>query len=530
MYLGAQASIMNSAGAMSATMAGHERRADEWRHQKRMSDKELEQIEKQIAAADIRRQIAEKDLDNHDKQIENAKAVDEYMRSKFTNRELYNWMASQVSALYFQTYQLAYDLAKRAEKAYQFERGLTSSNFIQFGYWDSLKKGLLAGERLHLDLKRLDIAHLDQNKREFEVTKNISLLMTDPLALIKLREKGNCEFKLLEELFDLDYPGHYMRRIKSVSLTIPCVTGPYTNINCTLTLLNNKTRIKNDPSSPYIEMEDDNRFVTDFAAMQSVTTSHAQNDSGLFELNFRDERYLPFEGAGAVSQWRIEMPKECNRFDFNTISDVVLHVKYTARDGGETLKTSALAAAVGPTRTRPRTSTRLFSARHEFANDWFRFLHAPETATGQTLNLDLKPEHFPFNFKGQRITINQVVLCLNLKDERDPGSSAGETYLQEYPRAAALRVSLTPGSAESAGELTSNPEILGGLPHIGLPVTIRVPATLTASPTPVRLVVTASDADIGAIHQGLRHSVGGRHRLNAEAIEDIFVVCHYSVD
>jgi hypothetical protein len=113
-----------------------------------------------------------------------------------------------------------------------------------------------------------------------------------------------------------------------------------------------------------------------------------------------------------------------------------------------------LAAAVGPTRTRPRTSTRLFSARHEFANDWFRFLHAPETATGQTLNLDLKPEHFPFNFKGQRITINQVVLCLNLKDERDPGSSAGETYLQEYPRAAALRVSLTPGSAESAGELT----------------------------------------------------------------------------
>jgi hypothetical protein len=30
------------------------------------------------------------------------------------------------------------------------------TNFIQFGYWDNLKKGLLAGERLAHDLKRMD--------------------------------------------------------------------------------------------------------------------------------------------------------------------------------------------------------------------------------------------------------------------------------------------------------------------------------------------------------------------------------------
>ena len=51
------------------------------------------------------------------------------------------------------------------------------------------------------------------------------------------------------------------------------------------------------------------RFLDDFGAVQSIATSHAQNDSGLFELNFRDERYLPFEGAGAVSEWRIELPR-----------------------------------------------------------------------------------------------------------------------------------------------------------------------------------------------------------------------------
>jgi hypothetical protein len=27
----------------------------------------------------------------------------------------------------------------------------------------------------------------------------------------------------------------------------------------------------------------------------------------MFELNFRDERYLPFEGAGAISTWQLEL-------------------------------------------------------------------------------------------------------------------------------------------------------------------------------------------------------------------------------
>ena len=72
--------------------------------------------------------------------------------------------------------------------------------------------------------------------------------------------------------------------------------------------------------------------------LQAVATSNAQNDSGLFELNFRDERYLPFEGAGVMSRWRIELPAEFRQFDYDTISDAVLHIKYTAREGGVTLR------------------------------------------------------------------------------------------------------------------------------------------------------------------------------------------------
>ncbi|MCX9029027.1 MAG: hypothetical protein OIN86_12730 [Candidatus Methanoperedens sp.] len=61
----------------------------------------------------------------------------------------------------------------------------------------------------------------------------------------------------------------------------------------------------------------------------------------LFETNLRDERYLPFELSGAVSQWRLELPADVRQFDYNTISDVILHLRYTARDGGEQLRKGA---------------------------------------------------------------------------------------------------------------------------------------------------------------------------------------------
>ena len=46
------------------------------------------------------------------------------------------------------------------------------------------------------------------------------------LAVLQLRTTGQCTVTLPEELFDMDGPGHYFRRIKSVAMSIPSVTGP----------------------------------------------------------------------------------------------------------------------------------------------------------------------------------------------------------------------------------------------------------------------------------------------------------------
>src|SRR5262249_2002734 len=155
---------------------------------------------------------------------------------------------------------------------------------------------LLSGEKLQFDLRRLESAYLEQNRREYELTKNISLALIDPFALVKLRETGRCFINLPEYIFDLDFPGHYFRRIKSVSLTLPCVVGPYTTISCTLRLLKNSIRINttngengyshnaDDDGLP----ADDSRFVENNVPVKSIAASTAQNDSGMFELSFQD--------------------------------------------------------------------------------------------------------------------------------------------------------------------------------------------------------------------------------------------------
>src|SRR5262249_10776137 len=154
------------------------------------------------------------------------------------------------------------------------------------------------------------------------------------------------------------------------------------------------------------------RFVTNFAAMQSIATSHGQNDSGMFELNFRDERYLPFEGAGAVSRWRIDLPRENNAFDPNTLTDVILHLKYTAREGGDILRNAARHALKKPNKGddgAPAPLMRLFSSRHEFPDEWYRFLRPPDqNADNQAMTLDLSMERFPYLFKGRNLTISTI--------------------------------------------------------------------------------------------------------------------------
>ncbi len=403
--LGTMSLINNLIGSISGTLGSYHRRMDDWKFQAKTADLELKQIDKQILAAEIRLSITEKELQNHEQQIENTKQVDDYMRSKFTNAELYGYMVSQISSIYFQSYQMAYDLAKKAEKCYQFELGIKDSNLIKFGYWDSLKRGLLSGEKLQFDLRRLETSFFENNKREFEITKHISLRRLDPQRLLQLKATCKVDGLIIPEwLFDLDCPGHYKRRIKTVGLSIPCVTGPYTSVNCKLELVSSDIRIASS-----ITDSEENILKTS-SNIKSIVTSSAQNDNGMFEGNLRDERYLPFEGAGiANSLWNLELPK-MKQFDYNTITDVILHVSYTALDGGEVFKGEVITDYEQKLEdTGSNNLFRLLSLEHDFPNEWHKFFANPN----DNFIAEIKDEHFPYFAQSNRQIESKELFQIN---------------------------------------------------------------------------------------------------------------------
>lgn len=509
-YLAYRAGQENYKANRNSILGSFDRRKKDWDLQAQLADKELVQIDKQIAAARVRLSIAEKDLLQHQQQIRSTGEIDVFMRTKYTNTELYDWMVAQTSSLYFRSYQLAYDAAKRAERALNYELG-TDKTFIKFGYWDSMKKGLLAGEKLFGDLRRMEMDYLDQNKREYELTKHVSLGLLDPIALTMLKETGECYVDLPESVFDLDYAGHYMRRIKSVSLSIPCVTGPYTGVNCTLTLLQSSIRKSNLLSGgKYARTSgEDGRFVDRFGINQSIVTSGAQNDSGLFETNLRDERYLPFEGCGAISRWKLELPDACNAFDVNTVSDVVLHMKYTAREGGGQLKKAAMEEVVV---AQPgKEHMLMLSGKHHFSVEWHRFLHPSAGQEGQSLNIDIAEKQLPYALRSRTVQVSRVEMFLKLRDT--------SSYAQGMPMK--LYVHAAGSSADKPAELIADP-VFDGLPHVALK---------TDNAGLGSWGFAAKEEDVAALADVYRTSetIGDKvhHRLDAKAIDDLWILLHY---
>jgi hypothetical protein len=428
--MNALADIAGTGAGLSLTEAGWQRRLEEWQHQVDVTTLEIEQIERQILAAERRRDAALRDLNTSQRQAEHSAEVQDFLRGKFTNGELYTYLQSETAALHREMYELALRTARRAQRAFNTERGHLARTFLPEAAWDTLHDGLLAGERLHVALRQMETAYTEANCREYELTKHVSLRLDFPAAFLRLQLTGETEIELPEWLFDLDHPGHYLRRIKNVTLSIPCVVGPYVGVHCRLTLLDSTTRVDPRPALPagcccgaredscrcgdgYQAGQGDPRMMRSFAATEAIATSSGQNDSGLFELNFRDERYLPFEFAGAVSRWRIELPPENNRIDFDTLADVVLHLSYTAREGGDALRAAANDCAQ---RHLPGAGTRLFDIRHDFPDDWYRL-----TDAGHVLPLKLGREHFPFLPGDRELRITRLELFAELCRPGDRG-------------------------------------------------------------------------------------------------------------
>jgi hypothetical protein len=499
-------------------------RANNWKLEANLATREIARIDKDLAAARVKELMVTTDRDNHLKQIEDSQKVEEFLRTKYTNRELYDWMVGQISAVYFQAYQLAYDTARRAERAFRRELAVPDSDFIRFGYWDSLRKGLLAADLLLHDVRRMETAYLDQNVREYEIIKHVSVASLYPEGLMALQEQGACFVDLPEAIFDLEHPGHYLRRIKAVNVTVPCVTGPYTSVPCKLTLLANRIRVDPRPTPQYaMTGPEDQRFGFNSGGIRSVVTSSGRDDPAAFELNLRDERYLPFEGAGVISAWRLELPADFRPFDYRTISDVILHIRYTARDGGDMLRDAATKKLSDALKAMEVDSERTglvrgFSARSEFPDAWQAFAYMPDGQPGNPgLTLPITTDRFPAFASGRAVKVTGLVVALI--------PASGVTYDDNDQ----VTVTLTPPTgAAQALTLSVQGNRAGGLPVsiVTLPHPVAVAPPGDPPPPAWKLEVTHVSANLA---RTVLVNGGNVSRIDPEKVTNVAVLCAYTV-
>ena len=172
------------------------------------------------------------------------------------------------------------------------------------------------------------------------------------------------------------------------------------------------------------------------------------------------------EGAGVVmSQWRLELPADPSKndpcqFGYDTISDVILHLRYTAREGGGLLRDGALTnlktqidEAQGD---NDKWLVRLFSIRHEFPTEWAKFKSVQNVSNTSpaALTLNLRSEHYPFWSQGRLGAMRQVDIFTKT------ANSVEVTYKSDPPNSGENKVTLTENASYGnlrSGKLENDP-------------------------------------------------------------------------
>lgn len=349
----AGSAVSYAAGEASQRAAYYYRRDQEWAHLESQANSELMVIEEQLKSHHHTLLAAKASLAQTKKANENAQEIYAFYKTRATNVELYRWLLSQMATLYFQAYDAVVALCLSAEASFQYEMGDFDTRVIRPNVWMDNRHGLSAGQSMQLDLLRMERMFLERNERRLELTKTISLrqlfeqgkyaLATPWESVIGELKKGKLDFEFSQRMFDSDYPGHYCRQITSLSLSFPAVLGPYQDVRATLTQISSATVLKaNIDSLDYFYGAEENPMppldvLLNPRSHQQVGVSHGVEDSGMHQVNFGDERYLPFEGTGAVSQWRLAFPRSTS-VDQNklisSLTDIIVHVRYLAKAGG----------------------------------------------------------------------------------------------------------------------------------------------------------------------------------------------------
>lgn len=313
-----------------------ERRDEDWNHMRVQAKLDEGRIESEIASATARRDAARGELERHRLQRQQSEEVRDFMHQRFTNEELFTWLARELSLVFYRCQQIASEFAKRALRCFEIELDESPVRRPDFATWDRGRKGLLSGERLTSELRQLEADFHDQHERHREIRQSFSLRELDATALEALKSTGECRFRVPESAFDVHHAGHYLRKIKRVRVSIPCTKPRMASVDAKVSLERSWVR--------RVAQLDAEPILDAVGGTRHIALSDGMADSGVFDGSFGSPRYLPFENYGVISEWRIRLPRLRRNFDYAAIDDVVFDIEYMARDGGDAFRMAVLGA------------------------------------------------------------------------------------------------------------------------------------------------------------------------------------------
>ena len=335
------AQVLDQSAAVSEITASYQRRAADWRQQNELAAKSIEETDNRIDSLKAQIAMQQKQIALAEMEYANHQAYLDLYNSCFTGLNLYSWMVSRLSSLYYQLYDATIPVCIQAREALKRELGNNRAEGIfSTSVWNDLYQGLLAGEGLTTELQKLENVWLQNSANGLEATRTVSLAAVRgeesgslSAAISKVLEGSNEADSVVGQLklddshifsavLDMstlqltdDYGQISSKKTlftKSIAVTLPTLLGPYQDIAATLT--NGKT---------------------------VATLSHGMQDSGRFVVNFDDSRFLPFEGRDPTTMtltlniFNVKGASDAapnQRSIVENLSDIIFHVRYIMRD------------------------------------------------------------------------------------------------------------------------------------------------------------------------------------------------------
>jgi hypothetical protein len=415
-YLPGIGSFLSSSRSKQAqfveTLANFERRRQEWRFQTDLSKYDIQISTQQIRLAQDQVQIVGQERNIAALRSDQAASVANFLATKFTNAELYDFMSDVLEGVYSFFLQQATATAQMAAMQLAFERQEPVPAVVLADYWTPPsrdngtadekidRRGITGSARLLQDIQRLDQIAFQTDQRKLQLSKTLSLAQLSPAEFQQFRETGVFPFHIPIEAFDRDFPGHYLRLIRQVRVSVIALIPTVEGIRATL-LHNGISRVV---------LSDNGRFSETIIRRppESIAFTAPLNANGLFEMQPDNGKLLPFESMGVDGFWELQLPKAANAFDYNTIADVLITIEYTALNNSD-YRRQVIAGL-----DRKSTGDRAFSFRREFPDQWYDLNHAEQSTEPMTVQFETLGSDFPANL--EQLKLKHVVLYFARKD------------------------------------------------------------------------------------------------------------------